>query len=155
MRVIRIYGHSDGYGTSLKTKNPIQPRLGVFSETALQRYDFFVDAASKVLSNCMYHQRSSALGPLVLLSVCNVDCGTESNEHQSPGSSSQTNQHRTDGWAPMLSFDPDTLFYRLCIAGRRQASGYCYELLVCLWFLLENAALLITTAKNTTMSCIN
>lgn len=52
----------------------------------------------------------------------------------------------------MLSFDPDTRFYRLCIAGRHQASGYCYELLVCPWFLLENAALL--TAKNTTMSCI-
>jgi len=53
VRVIRIYGHSDGYGTSLKTNNSIQPRLGVFSETALQRYDFFVDAASKVLSYCM------------------------------------------------------------------------------------------------------
>lgn len=44
-----------------------------------------------------------------------------------------------DGRALMLSFDPDTRFYRLCIAGRHQASGYCYELLVCPWFLLENA----------------
>lgn len=76
-----------------------------------------------------------------------------STSRQVPAASSQRNQHRTDGRAPVLSFDPDTLFYRLCIAGRHQASGYCYELLVCPWFLLENAALLTTTAKNTTISC--
>lgn len=48
VRVVRVYGHSDGYGTVLKTTNPIQPTLGDFSEKALQRYDFAVDAAGKV-----------------------------------------------------------------------------------------------------------
>ena len=51
-----MFGHSEGYGTSLPIKYPIQPRLGVFSETALKRYDFAVYAAGKVLRrSCIAH----------------------------------------------------------------------------------------------------
>lgn len=50
VRVMRTFGHNDGYGTTMPVQNPIQPRVGVFSEAALRRYDFVMDALSKVRS---------------------------------------------------------------------------------------------------------
>ena len=47
-QVLRIFGHNDGYGTTMPVKNPIQPKPGVFNETALQRFDFVMNALSEV-----------------------------------------------------------------------------------------------------------
>ena len=57
-RTLRFFGHSDGngYPGHLYTAFPIQTSLGVFSEQALQRYDF-------VLAQCA-QVRTTAAGPL-------------------------------------------------------------------------------------------
>ena len=47
-QLLRCWGHINGFGTKQKTKYPIQPRLGVYSEEALRRYDFVLDQLSKV-----------------------------------------------------------------------------------------------------------
>jgi hypothetical protein len=47
-QLLRCWGHINGFGTKQKTKYPIQPRLGVYSEDALRRYDFVLDQLSKV-----------------------------------------------------------------------------------------------------------
>lgn len=47
VRVLRTFGHNDGYGTTMPVQKPIQPRVGVFDEAALRRYDFVLDALSK------------------------------------------------------------------------------------------------------------
>ncbi len=48
IQVLRIFGHSDGYGTTMPVAYPTQPTVGTFSETALKRYDFAMDALAKV-----------------------------------------------------------------------------------------------------------
>lgn len=47
VRLLRAFGHIDGEGTTVPVKTPIQPIPGVFNETALQRYDFVMDALAK------------------------------------------------------------------------------------------------------------
>ena len=88
-----MFGHSEGYGTSLPIKYPIQPKLGVFSETALQRYDFAVYAAGKVfrqscianalpaLSCFLIRKAPNASAPLRFCSLylilwCDIRCST-------------------------------------------------------------------------------
>lgn len=48
VRVIRIFGAIDGYKSQTSVAYPTQTKLGVFSETALQRLDYCVYAAGKV-----------------------------------------------------------------------------------------------------------
>lgn len=48
MQLLRCWGHIDGYGTLQKVKYPIQLKPGVYNEVALRRYDFVLDALSKV-----------------------------------------------------------------------------------------------------------
>ena len=50
-QVLRTFGHNDGYGTTMPVSTPIQPTVGVFSEAALQRYDFVMDAFAKVATH--------------------------------------------------------------------------------------------------------
>ena len=47
-QVIRFFGHSDGFGTTLPILNPIQPTVGVFNEMPLTRYDFVLNACAQV-----------------------------------------------------------------------------------------------------------
>lgn len=47
VRVIRTFGHNDGWGTSMPVKKPIQPSVGKFDEAALRRYDYVLDALAK------------------------------------------------------------------------------------------------------------
>ena len=49
-QVLRVFGHNDGYGTTMPVQNPIQPRPGVFSEVALRRFDFVMNALAEVCS---------------------------------------------------------------------------------------------------------
>ena len=51
-QVLRCFGHIDGRGSkaTIPVKYPIQLKPGVFSEVALQRYDFVMDALAKVCS---------------------------------------------------------------------------------------------------------
>lgn len=44
MQLLRAWGH----GTIQTVQFPMQPSIGVFSEAALRRYDFVVDALSRV-----------------------------------------------------------------------------------------------------------
>lgn len=52
--MLRTFGHIDGMaggtidGIPVVVKHPIQLRPGVFSEAALRRYDFVMDALAKV-----------------------------------------------------------------------------------------------------------
>ena len=56
LQVLRVFGHNDGYGTTMPVKNPIQPRPGVFNETALQRFDFVMNALAEVRAGaCTVH----------------------------------------------------------------------------------------------------
>lgn len=48
LKVMRTFGHNDGYGTTMPVRSPIQPRVGQFSEEALKRYDYVMDALSRV-----------------------------------------------------------------------------------------------------------
>ncbi len=48
MQLLRAWGHIDGYGTIQTVQFPMQPSIGVFSEAALRRYDFVLDALSRV-----------------------------------------------------------------------------------------------------------
>ena len=47
-QLLRTFGHNDGYGTTMPVQNPIQPKVGVFNEVALQRYDFVLNALAQV-----------------------------------------------------------------------------------------------------------
>lgn len=67
MQVFRTFGHNDGYGTTMPVKTPIQPRVGQFSEDALRRYDYVMDALAKVIpgtatSGPTYHPPSGFRG---------------------------------------------------------------------------------------------
>jgi len=48
IQVLRVFGHNDGYGTTMPVQNPIQPRPGLFSEVALRRFDFVMNALAEV-----------------------------------------------------------------------------------------------------------
>ena len=43
-----MFGHNDGYGTTMPVQNPIQPTPGTFNEAALQRFDFVMNALAEV-----------------------------------------------------------------------------------------------------------
>lgn len=66
---MRTFGHNDGYGSTMPVQNPIQPRVGVFSEAALRRYDYVMDALSKVRSE---PTTIGFLGPLIR-GVCSLN----------------------------------------------------------------------------------
>lgn len=48
VQVLRTFGHNDGYGTTMPVRIPIQPQVGDFSEAALQRYDYVMNALAEV-----------------------------------------------------------------------------------------------------------
>ena len=50
MQVMRVFGHNDGFGTTMLVKFPIQPKIGVFNEKALQRHDLVLNALAEVIS---------------------------------------------------------------------------------------------------------
>lgn len=60
VRVMRVFGHSEGFGTPTDSplKNPIQPRIGTFNEAALRRFDYALYAAGKVRNENRIMRRS-------------------------------------------------------------------------------------------------
>lgn len=73
-QVLRTFGHTDGtYGGEIDgipviVKVPIQPKPGVFSEAALRRYDFVMDALAKVCPRIKY----AAPIALALMTYCHL-----------------------------------------------------------------------------------
>ena len=62
VQVLRVFGHNDGYGTTMPVQNPIQPKPGVFNEAALKRFDFVMNALAEVC--CSFADRCCQGAPV-------------------------------------------------------------------------------------------